>query len=352
MAKNKIKFNKYDSRYNYKQAVINEEVDNATFSVVRTETSNENENNDGHGNIKDLYISDTKLTDVYNSRKPNGMKTSVSVGGLPAGTEVSTLTNKSLGEVIDMILFRQTTPTIKTQPSFSVSYSPVDYLVGSTFPTVSNGNITVNKGAYQIEIDGKLIDRGVVSNGFDRIEEVVYTPSNRVTVSGTNKIVVKVRLKSGPTPTDSDGNPYTSTSPQIPYNGGVLSKTITLYPYYDWFATGKKITSENDQQIDITRRFPLTKLGYVRSLGIEDKEVMLDMGGGDIDNRQTIKVPGRITNCKTYVSGTWKDYAFDELYIQTFEMINGRNYYVYTMRNEAYTDGPVGGSRLKFKVNA
>lgn len=352
MAKNKIKFNKYDSKSNYIRAKNNEEVDNATFSVVRTETSNENDNNNNTGDVKDLYINDTKLTDVYNSRKPNGMKTSVSVGGLPAGTEVSTLTNKSLGEVIDMILFRQTIPTIKTQPSFSVSYSPVDYLVGSTFPTVSNGNITVNKGAYQIEIDGKLIDRGVVSNGFDRIEEVTYTPSNRVTVSGTNKIVVKVRLKSGPTPTDSDGNPYTSTSPQIPYNGGVLSKTITLYPYYDWFATGKKITSENDQQIDITKRFPLVKLGYVRSLGIEDKEVMLDMGGGDIDNRQTIKVPGRITNCKTYVSGTWKDYAFNELYIQTFEIINGRNYYVYTMRKEVYTDGPVGGSRLKFKVNA
>ena len=78
---------------------------------------------------------------------------------------------------------------------------------------------------------------------------------------------------------------------------------------------------------------------------------MVDLGGGDINNKHTIKVPGLITDCKTYVSGTWKNYSFDELYSHTTETINGRIYYVYTMRDEAYVDGPVGGSRLKFTVN-
>ena len=351
MSKNKIKFNKYNSKSNYNRAKNNGEVDNATFSVVRTSNCNENENNNNTGDVKDLYINDTKLTDVYNSRKANGSRTSVSVGGLPAGTDISTLTNMSLGEVLDKILFKTTTPTIKTNPSMSISYSPVDYLVGTTFPEITNSNISVNGGMYQLEIDGSNTNQGVVSNGFDSIEEIVYTPSDRVTVSGTNKITVKVRIKSGPTPTDSDGNPYTSTTPQIPYQGGILNGTITIYPYYDWFATGVAITSEKAPQIDITKKYPLTKLEFVRNLGISEKTVMLDIGGGDIENKHTIKVPGIISNCKTFVSGTWKDYAFDELYTYTTEQINGKNYYIYTMSDEAYVDGAVGGSRLKFTVN-
>ena len=352
MSKNKIKFNKYNSKSNYNRAKNNGEVDNATFSVVRTSNCNENENNNNTGDVKDLYINDTKLTDVYNSRKANGSRTSVSVGGLPAGTDISTLTNMALGEVLDKILFKTTTPTIKTNPSMSISYSPVDYLVGTTFPEITKSNISVNGGMYQLEIDGSNTNQGVVSNGFDSIEEIVYTPSDRVTVAGTNKITVKVRIKSGPTPTDSDGNPYTSTTPQIPYQGGVLNGTVTIYPYYDWFATGKEVEKETSPQIiDITKKYPLTKLKFVRNLGISEKTVMLDIGGGDIQNKHTIKVPGRISNCKTFVSGTWKDYAFDELYTYTTEQINGKNYYIYTMKDEAYVDGAVGGSRLKFTVN-
>lgn len=353
MAKNKIKFNKYNSKSTYEQAQFNEEIDDATFSVVRTQNCNQNENNDNTGDVKDLYLHNTKLTDVYNSRRPNGTKTSVSVGGLPAGTDVSELTNISLGEVLDRILFKTTFPTIKTNPSLTVSYSKVDYLVGETFPTITNSNITVNGGMYQIDIDGTKRDLCVVSNGFDRIEEVTYTPQNRITINGENKIYVKVKIKSGPTPNDSDGNPYTSTSPQIPFQGGYLTKTITLYPYYDWYATGVKVESESQTQIDITVRYPLKKLGFVRGLGTgtSGKTVMVDLGGGDINNKHTIKVPGLITDCKTYVSGTWKNYSFDELYSHTTETINGRIYYVYTMRDEAYVDGPVGGSRLKFTVN-
>ncbi len=351
MAKNKIKFNKYNSKSNYNRAKNNGEVDNATFSVVRTSNCNANENNNNTGDVKDLYINDTKLTDVYNSRKTNGSKTSVSVGGLPAGTDVSELTKMSLGEVLDKILFKTTTPTIKTNPSMSISYKTVDYPVGTEFPEITNSNISVNGGMYQLENDGSYVPHGVVSNGFDRIEEIVYTPSDRVTVSGTNKITVKVRIKSGPTPTDSDGKPYTSTSPQIPYQGGVLNGTVTIYPYYDWFATGVAITSETTPQIDITSKYPLAKLNFVRNLGISEKTVMLDIGCGDIQDKHTIKVPGRISNCKTFVSGTWKDYAFDELYTYTTEQINGKSYYIYTMKNEAYVDGAVGGSRLKFTVN-
>ena len=154
MAKNKIKFNKYDSKKNYDRAKNNGEVDKATFSVVRTENCNENENNNNTGDIKDLYLSDTKLTDVYKSRKTgNDVRTTVTVGGLPAGTMLSELTNVSLGEVLDKILFKTTTPTIKTPPSMSISYN-IDYSVGTEFPEITNSNISVDGGMYQMEKDG------------------------------------------------------------------------------------------------------------------------------------------------------------------------------------------------------
>lgn len=352
MAKNKIKFNKYNSKSNYDRAKNNGEVDNATFSVVRTPDCNANENNNNTGDVKDLYINDTKLTDVYNSRKANGSKTSVSVGGLPAGTDISTLTRMSLGEVLDKILFKTTTPTIKTKPSMSISYSPVDYLVGTTFPEITNSNISVNCGMYQLEKDGSYVDCGVVSDGFDSIEEIVYTPSDRVTVAGTNKITVKVRIKSGPTPTDSDGNPYTSTTPQIPYQGGVFNKSVTIHPYYNWFATGKEVEKETSPQIDITKKYPLTTLKFVENMGISVvKNVMLDMGAGDAEHPQTIKVPGTISDTKVSVNGNWVDYSLSSLYgTPTTETINGRTYFVYTVKSEVYTDGAVGGSRLKFTV--
>lgn len=351
MAKNKIKFNKYNSKSTYNQARSNGEVDDATFSVVRTENCNENENNNNTGDVKDLYINDTKLTDVYNSRKTgDDVKTTVTVGGLPAGTSLSELTSMSLGEVLDRILFRTTVPTIKKSPSSSVSYSTVDYLVGTTFPTITNENISVDGGMYQIEIDGSTRNRGVVSNGFDKIEEVTYTPQDRVTVSGTNKITVKVKMKSGPTPLDSDNNPYTSENPQIPYNGGFDTKTITLYPYYDWFATGTKVTSES-QPLNITNRVPLTTLPFIRSMGIGTVTAMLDMGAGDADHPQTMKLPGRITEAKVSVNGVWVNYSLSEVYkAPTTEIINGKTYYVYVMKDEAYADGSVGGSRLKIKI--
>ena len=351
MAKNKIKFNKYNSKSNYDLAKDNGEVDNATFSVVRTPDCNANENNNNTGDVKDLYINDTKLTDVYNSRKANGSKTSVSVGGLPAGTDISTLTSMSLGEVLDKILFKTTTPTIKTDPDVNISYSPVDYLVGTTFPEITNSNISVNCGMYQLEKDGSYKNLGDVSNGFDSIEEIVYTPSNRVTVAGTNEITVKVRIKSGPTPTDSDGNPYTSTTPQIPYQGGVFNKSVTIHPYYDWFATGTKVTDES-QALNISTRKDLQTLKFVENMGISVvTDVMLDMGAGDAEHPQIIKVPGTISDTKVSVNGNWVDYSLSSLYgTPTTETINGRTYFVYTVKSEVYTDGAVGGSRLKFKV--
>lgn len=334
-----VKFRKYNDESTLN---VDDAADQATFSVVGHE--------EGDKFVKDLYLHKTKMTDVYNSRKNGNVHTTATVGGIPAGTQLSTLTSMSLGEVIDMMLFKTTYPYKKTSPSVSVSYSPVNIRVGEYFRDVTSSDIHVNNGQYAIEKNGSEINCGDVSDGL-LSWSASYTPEIKKVRNGTNQIEVTVKLKSGQTPLDSEGNPYTTTG--IPYQGGTFTKTITIYPYYDWFATGVKINNETDATIDYTARIELSTLNMVEHMGIRTvNNAMLDISGGDIDHKHTIKVPGTITNVKVYTQGTWKDYAFTEWYEDTgLETINGKSYHVYKMKDSAYTDGAVGGTRLKFTVN-
>lgn len=351
--KKKIKFNKYDSKENYRNAVADTDVDNATFSVVRTPDCNANDNNANTGDVKDLYLYKTKLTDVYNSRMSGNPATSVTVGGLKAGTRLSELTNRSLGEVIDMMLFKTTYPTRTVAPGASLNYQQ-HWLVESEFPAVTTANISINQGRYDIEKDGKTVSAGVVSSGMQRFS-ATYSPSDRIMRGGnyTNRITVSVELKAGPTPKDSDGNYYTATTPyHIPYEGGTINITTDLYPYYNWYATGETVTSESAQEIDYTKAVVLKRQSATHHMGFRQITVMVDLGSGDRNSPQTIKVPGTISDCKTYLNGTWVDYAFTEIYSDPVtERLDNTTFFVYRMRPEMYNDGPVGGTRLRFKVN-
>lgn len=355
--KKKIKFNKYNSKENYSRK-IDTDVDNATFSVVKTEGCNSNENNANSGNVKDLYLYKTKLTDVYNSRKTgSNIRTTATVGGIEAGTQLSQLTNMSLGEVIDMMLFKTTYPTIKKEPDASITGYKENWLIkgrpgsaANMYDELTQANISVDKGSYQIEKDGSTVSAGVRSNGFNNMQ-VTYYPANRDICNGAY-IRVKVYLKAGPTPNDSDGNPYTAS--RIPYEGGSKELTVNIHPYYNWFATGASVSSETQQPIDYTVIRNLTTMTGANDMGFGDVEVMVDMGNGDRDHPQQIKVPGYIKNCKTYVNGQWYDYDFAGIYgnpVRETDSTTGRWYSVYTMKDSMYNDGPIGGVRLKFKVS-
>lgn len=356
--KKKIKFNKYNSKENYSRK-IDTDVDNATFSVVKTEGCNANGNNANSGNVKDLYLYKTKLTDVYNSRKTGSdVKTTVTVGGIPADTPLSQLTNMSLGEVIDMMLFKTTYPTIKRNPNASITGYKQHWLVkgrpgtaANRYDEITEDNISVDKGEYQIDKNGTTVSAGVRSNGFSSMQVTSYYPTNRDIRDGAY-INVKVFFQSGPTPKDSDGNPYTASG--IPYTGGSKTLTVNIYPYYNWFATGVTVTSETQQPIDYTVIRSLTTMTDTHHMGFDDVTVMVDMGNGDIDNPQQIKVPGFIKNCKTYVNGQWYDYDFEGIYgspVRQEDNTTGKMYSIYTMKDSMFNDGPIGGVRLKFTVS-
>lgn len=346
--KKQIKFNKYNSEENYK-AKIDVDVDNATFSVVKDKE---------HGEIKDLYLYKTKLTDVYKSRKDDSAKTTVTVGGIPAETSLEDLKKLSLGEVIDMMLFKTTYPTIKRKPSVSITgYNQHLKVKGKeetpqnsfTLPTISN--IKVDKGLYVLDINGKEKNIGDVSNGIDS-PTIKAIPTNDIRAGVY--VEIKVNLLPGNTPKDSNGKSYTSIESGIPYKGESKTLTIEIYPFLDWYATGEYVSKETDPLIDYTQIIPLKTQKDTHNMGFKDVDVMIDMGNGDKGNPQQIKVPGYIKNCKTYVNGSWFDYDFEGIYGDYKSIIDektGKFYSVYTMKDSMFDDGPIGGVRLKFTVS-
>lgn len=345
MANKEVKFRKY----NNKTELRNGDADEATFSVIRTTGCNQNENNGETGNIKDLFLGSTKMTDVYKSRKTgDNIRTTAEVGGIAAGTSLSELTNMSLGEVIDRMLFK-TYPPSYTTPTLTIQGPSGSYLVGSSFPAIS----------------GHRTDKGKYTNYNNNLNYAGDPVSGSLT--GTNisggtvgiseiRISASIQFSAGPTPKDSDGNPYTGTN--IPYPGGtVQSNTLVINPYYNWYATGTMVTNESVPAADdyYTTNKPLNALSIVNYMGIREVTVMLDLGGGDIENKHTIKVPGTIVSdsVKVFKEGTWKNYAWDEWYEDTGvdnTIHSGKSYHVYKMKDSAYVDGAVGGTRLKFTV--
>lgn len=337
--KKKIKFNKYNSEETFKQ---DEQVDNATFSVVRTVID---EDGDDTNDIKDLYLHRTKLTDRYNSRvTKEDAVTSVTVGGLNAGTPLSELKEMSLGQVIDKMLFKTYAPSY-TSPTLTITGPSGSKLVGTSYPAISGH--TEDRGRYTNYNNGLSYAGDPVSGSF------IGTNISGGTV-GTSEIRISasIRFSEGPVPKDSDGNPYEGAN--IPYPGGIVqSNTLVITPYYNWFATGDKVTNESVPASDdfYTTPIDIRTLGSVNYMGIREVTVMLDVCGGNINKRQTIKVPGTVSECKTYLNGTWVNYAFDDWYGEEGpETINGKSYNVYKMKPEAFASGPVGGTRLKFKI--
>lgn len=348
MNKDNIKFNKYDSEDNYKNA-LGSEVDKSTFSVVRTAGCNSNENNNNSGNVKDLYISDTKLTDVYNSRKIDSSKdleTTVGVGGIPAGTKLSELTEMPLGMILDKMFFKTYRPRIKRNVSASISYSTVDFIVGSTIKEVTNSMVSVDNGVFEIEQpNGEFKETTTLSKGLSDIS-VSYMPSDRIVNDGTNKISVSINLLDGDSPKDSDGK----SCDDLKYNGGTIQKTITIYPYFEWFATSLKSGESYSKVNDISTQTVKRSMGCSNVSGVE-----VDICGGNKEHPQVIKVPGNISNCKTYVQGNWVDYSFnDEWDVDTEEITNKNGvkkiYKVYTYKQGHFVDGSASGFKLKFDV--
>ena len=182
---------------------------------------------------KDIELSeDIELSKIYISEGNNGdnkdIWQTVEVGGIADGTKPSAFENKTISEVLDMILYPTLQPEVKPQPYTQISIKPIIYKANvdkipekSAFNRITNrGEVTYNNSdgnRYYAGIktsndnDNTTINRG----GFGEIfEEKSYT----ITFSAT--------FDPGAQPLDNKGNTATSITP---FPGGVKSSNTTIY---------------------------------------------------------------------------------------------------------------------------
>ena len=146
-------------------------------------------------------------------------------------------------QMFDEILFPTVIP-IMTEPSLSwKDYSTVDILVGTDITSLilTNNNIAnyidVNLGSWSLDINSEM----TASKGCGTIKvNVIGNPVDNGTSTykmGTSTITYKAyaKFKSGDDPKDNKGNVCTGIGY---YNGNnVYSSTVSIYPYYNFYAT-------------------------------------------------------------------------------------------------------------------
>ena len=176
----------------------------------------------------------------YKSALADNIATVNDLGGIPAGTTVAQLKNKTFSQLFDELIFPTVNPTfdapIASLSLKSTSTTPTIQEVGTkgaSVPTAASFNAGYNPGA--IKIAGvKKQNRG---GAFDLANSFIYIniPTNREFPTeipeGTITYKYRAGYTQGPQPLDSKGNKYQTPLPA----GTVDSDAVTIngvYPYF------------------------------------------------------------------------------------------------------------------------
>jgi hypothetical protein len=150
------------------------------------------------------------------------------VGGVAANLSKSDLDNKTVSEILDMILYPTLQPTV-TQPSVSLSYSNL-VKVGITLPTSAQLTKSNSRGSVTYtNANGDKYYAGAVTN-----ETTTDNPSGWFGTAAEEKqysATYAVTFAAGAQLLDNKGAASTVSS----YDGGTKSASITInavYPYY------------------------------------------------------------------------------------------------------------------------
>lgn len=268
----------------------------------------------------------------YKSALADDIATVNALGGIPAGTTVAQLKNKTFSQLFDELIFPTVNPTFENPTASlslkSTSTTPTIQEVGTTgasVPIAASFNTGYNPGA--IKIAGvKKQNRG---GGLKSNESFIYinNPTNKEfpTEILEGSIIYKYRAAyaQGPQPLDSKGNNY-----QAPFPAGTVDSTAVaitgVYPYF----TNK----------DNNRTFAKLALTIFDTLGV----VKFKAEG---PNKHAFKLPVKYTLTKVELlntlSGKYENYGTDK-FTKTTENIEVQGkqveYAVYT-RNDAGFNG-------------
>ena len=265
-------------------------------------------------------LSGSDLNVTYNTKLDDNLTTIEKLGGIAAGTKVSSLKGKTITAVLDDLLFPTVNPTF-VEPTLSVTWKNYanPQIIGAAAPTRDNFNIVLNKG--QIKIGNNV--QGT------RVGDITETILNGNTelptkvVEGNNGYSITVKYAEGPQPKDSKGNNYGS-----PKAAGSIITTINFTGVYPFYVGNQKSTN----QLAATTATTLTGI-----------KLAAEAAGA----KHVFKLPKKYTVTKietlNTLSGKYETYGLEN-FTQTTESItvNGTayDYTVYT-RNDAGLNGEV-----------
>lgn len=269
----------------------------------------------------------------YKSALADDIATVNALGGIPAGTTVAQLKNKTFSQLFDELIFPTVNPTFENPIAYlslkNTYITPIIQEVGTTgasVPVAASFNAGYNPGAIKIAGVKKQNRAGDLkpSGTFIYINN---NPTNRTFPTeipdGTITYKYRVAYAQGPQPLDSKGNNYQTPLPA----GEIYSATITINGVYPYFAN--KYNNEAFDKLALTTSSTL-------------KAVKFKAEG---PKKHTFKLPVKYTLTKVELlntlSGKYENYGIDK-FTKTTENIEVQgkqvSYAVYT-RNDAGFNG-------------
>lgn len=269
----------------------------------------------------------------YKSTLADNIATVNALGGIPAGTTVAQLKNKTFYQLFDELIFPTVNPIFESPTASlslkSTSTTPTIQEVGTTgasVPVIASFNTTYNAGA--IKIAGvKKLNRGGNLQATKSFIYINNNPANKVfpTEIPEGSIVYKYKAfyDQGPQPLDSKGNKYQTPLPA----GAVDSNTVVItgvYPY---------LTNKDNNKI--FNKLALTIYNNLSAVKFV----------AEGPNKHAFKIPEKYTLIKVELlntlSGKYENYDINK-FTRTTENIEVQgkqvSYAVYT-RNDAGFNG-------------
>lgn len=269
----------------------------------------------------------------YKSALTDDIATVNALGGIPAGTTVAQLKNKTFSQLFDELIFPTVNPTFENPTASlslkSTSTTPIIQEVGTTgasVPVAASFNTGYNAGA--IKIAGvKKQNRGGALNSGSSFIYINNTPTNKTfpTEIPEGSITYKYRAAyaQGPQPLDSKGNNYQTPLPAGTVDSGAVMIS-GVYPYFT-----------NKDNNEAFAKLALTIYNNLSAVKFK----------AEGPNKHIFKLPAKYTLTKVELlntlSGKYENYGIDK-FTKTTENIEVQGkqvkYTVYT-RNDAGFNG-------------
>lgn len=268
----------------------------------------------------------------YKSALSDDIATVNALGGIPAGTTVAQLKNKTFSQLFDELIFPTVNPTFEAPVAAlslkNTSITPTIQEVGTTGPSVPVAASFItgyNPGAIKIAGVKKQNRGGNLNPNSSFI--YINSASNKVFPTEIPEGFITYRYRAsyqqGPQPLDSKGNKY-----QTPLPAGVVdSSPLNIYGAYPYFTNKDNNTA--------FAKLPLTIYNTLSVVKFK----------AEGPNKHTFKIPVKYTLTKVELlntlSGKYENYGTDK-FTKTTENIEVQgkqvSYAVYT-RNDAGFNG-------------